>query len=431
MSWFPLLPPIRHSALFATPRRGAHRLFGLLAGLLLFAALPLQAALPSGLSGLWYQPERPGHGLSITQFAPDSALLLWQTYDPQGRPLHLYAEAAVDAGGMRGTAFAPGGLGFAARDGGELQLPEWGELSLQFHSCDRATLRWQARDAAFASGEVALQRLVHTEGLTCQLPGHGLLPTGVYQGVGLRDLSSGEQIRTDWVGAADAQGRLWAFEYLLGDDPLEARNPGARFWNEVQLLFAASTPSGAPDGSSLLEAEVREQSVRDRNPRSMARTTAMLSQSAGEASFELRFSSQKFGRQTWTTAPPGLEVEPNAGLQAIAGLYAARTLDLHVPGTSFHEVVQVRPDGSLCAGYHLVPTLPEACNFVGSLRNDPSDLGFFDFELSDQSLVAGRVYRGRAFVLRRGERRALVMIGHAGNQGLAWVARPIFDVDFR
>lgn len=416
-----LIPPTT-TAFQATPIR--LRLLAVF-WLLTLCVMPMpHAALPEGISGMWFEPERPGHGLSITQFSPSKAVLLWQTYDPEGRPMHLYAEADIDADGLRGSAFTPSGLGFAARDGGALQLPAWGELSLQFSSCDRATLRWQAQDPAYADGEVALQRLVRTQGLACQISLPGRLRSGAYQAYADHQDAVGQEILTYWLGAVDREGRLWAYEADNGDR-LRPQSQGERLANtgsRLQMLVAEPAAQGSESGALELHAEVRLQSAKVPAVALLEVTRSERLDPSNPARFVLQFSNPQFGRQSWSRFAHTVYLDPHLDYAAIAGAYEVRTTDNRVLGFPFDHSLRVGEDGSLCADAS--SDGGTTCRFSGQLRSDPEDPAFFDFALRDQPVSNGPHYRGRAFQLRRGNDRALVFIGRDDVYGIAWVAAP-------
>jgi hypothetical protein len=117
----------------------------------------------SRYSGSWYRgPEQAGEGLQLQVGGDGTAVAIWYTFDPQGRPAWLLGTAAVavDAdewvipllrprGTRWGTGFNPGDV---------QQLP-WGELRIQFTGCDSAILRWTSSEAGWSNGQIALQRL--------------------------------------------------------------------------------------------------------------------------------------------------------------------------------------------------------------------------------------------------------------------------------
>lgn len=134
----------------------------------LLAAQSAQA-LPPGLDGSWFDPAHSGHGITVERIDAGRALLFWHAFDPHGRPLTLYIEAEVEGDTLRGQALAPQGMRFGVFDPQTLELPEWGELSLQFSDCQNAVLRWRSVLPGYGEGEATLQRLLPLSDSACSL----------------------------------------------------------------------------------------------------------------------------------------------------------------------------------------------------------------------------------------------------------------------
>lgn len=122
----------------------------------------------SAYGGSWYRgPEAPGEGLQLQVQGDGSALLVWYTFDSEGRPSWLIGTSpGRSADGVlrfellrpRGTRF---GAGFSRE---EVQRPRWGSAELAFEGCDRATLRWQPVEPGWPAGQLALQQLTRIDG---------------------------------------------------------------------------------------------------------------------------------------------------------------------------------------------------------------------------------------------------------------------------
>lgn len=145
------------------------RAFALL--VLLAASCGARAALPSTLSGSWFDPAHAGHGLSIELLDGDRALAYWFTYDPDGRPLHLLLDATVRDRTMRGPAYASRGLPFPGFDRAGYSLEAWGTIEITFSSCTAARLRFDASGPAggpaYGRGDITLLRLASIGDLAC------------------------------------------------------------------------------------------------------------------------------------------------------------------------------------------------------------------------------------------------------------------------
>ncbi len=85
-----------------------------LAALAAWLAGSAQAGLPLGFEGSWHNPPQSGHGLTIERIDAERALMCWHVSDPEGRPLTLYIEAALEGDRLVGTALAPRGIAVPA-----------------------------------------------------------------------------------------------------------------------------------------------------------------------------------------------------------------------------------------------------------------------------------------------------------------------------
>ena len=145
----------------------------------LLGLLPLSlahAALPAGISGAWYNPEQPGHGLSVEILSDTSALAYWYVFDPAGNPVHLYLEGQVEGSRINATAWHSRGMRFGSFDPAEHQLRRWGTVTIDFADCNAALLGWNAdgpAGAGYGSGELPINRLTSIAALPCQLAAPG------------------------------------------------------------------------------------------------------------------------------------------------------------------------------------------------------------------------------------------------------------------
>jgi endonuclease YncB( thermonuclease family) len=126
------------------------------------------------ISGSWYDSNNSGHGFLINIAGQPGNLTLvvtWYTYDNQRQPLWLLGAAPLpdDASSItltlnssRGALFGPD---FISDDA---TLKPWGDLTLDFSSCDQGTALYQPYSDEFKSGSVAITRLTNTAGLECK-----------------------------------------------------------------------------------------------------------------------------------------------------------------------------------------------------------------------------------------------------------------------
>ena len=117
-----------------------------------------------GRSGTYYDPAHPGQGLVLNQFAPGgtvASLLLWYTFDPDGKPAWMYG---VDTNAADGLAFA---MTRAVRGGsfesGAAPAPPnhepFGNVTLETDACHVTAIAWQSDVPGFGNGRVPLVRL--------------------------------------------------------------------------------------------------------------------------------------------------------------------------------------------------------------------------------------------------------------------------------
>jgi hypothetical protein len=130
------------------------------------------AHVPAALSGAWYDPSQSGHGIQIIVGEDQRAGLTWYTYGAQGGQAYLVGSGAIEGRTLRVQAHATHGGRMPGFDASQVQAPLWGELQVEFESCERARLRWRS-DAGLpglpvGEGEVALQRLLPVGGTRCR-----------------------------------------------------------------------------------------------------------------------------------------------------------------------------------------------------------------------------------------------------------------------
>lgn len=121
-------------------------------------------------SGTYYDPAHPAGGWVLNQFSKEQgadvgSLLLWFTWDNEGRPLWMYALDAAASDGlffrmnwaMSGGRFEPG------YPLSQVQLGEWGDVGLQGTACGREAsltrVDWRVDTQGFSDGDLPLTRL--------------------------------------------------------------------------------------------------------------------------------------------------------------------------------------------------------------------------------------------------------------------------------
>jgi hypothetical protein len=111
--------------------------------------------------GTYYSRRHPGQGWVLNQFQRAgrvASVLLWYTFDLQGRPMWLVGDDADAADGLR---FAMRWSNAEGRFDAPLPapLPPWGEVELETDACHVTAVAWRADEPGYGSGRIALERL--------------------------------------------------------------------------------------------------------------------------------------------------------------------------------------------------------------------------------------------------------------------------------
>ncbi len=120
-------------------------------------------------SALWYNTNQSGHGINVYILENNRILVIWYIYDDAGNPLWLLGLgthdgtiATLDVTQHQGSAFPPN---FNSAD---VVSTNWGAFELSFASCNTGLFKWfPVANNGFSAGEVAIDRLTNTLGLSC------------------------------------------------------------------------------------------------------------------------------------------------------------------------------------------------------------------------------------------------------------------------
>lgn len=368
------------------------------------------AALPSGISGAWYNPEQSGHGLSVKILTPDRALIFWYTYDAEGNPFNLYIDGRVEGRTVRATALAPRGMRFGSFDPADLQMPEWGSITVHFDDCGSGRLDWQANDPAFGSGGFPIQRLSANFAQPCELGDPAAIASGLYE-VDIVRSQFGTARSGSGIAAVDPDGRLWALERLAGSPD---QVPGPTFVGVAPQVLRA-TLKQAPDSD---RASVARPSLNSWGwiPSSSSAPLAADWRSAG-AGGELDFNVSATESQRWTLTPHAATLVQPLDAGRLAGDYQ---LSLRGQFFSTPARVSLAADGSACIS--VGPPAESGCRYSGRYWMADAAAGFLDFELTDSTAPAAS-YRGKGWLQIDAEGEALVLVGDNDHTALALIAR--------
>jgi len=134
---------------------------------ILFAGTALAEGVLFGHSGAWYDPEQPGHGLTIEVVSPERVVVFWNTFDPQGNPVWLYIDGAIEGNKVLGKAYYVDGMVWGAFDPSSRNVRSWGTVTLEFNDCNSAKLVWDSELPEYGQGQLPLARLTSIYGVAC------------------------------------------------------------------------------------------------------------------------------------------------------------------------------------------------------------------------------------------------------------------------
>lgn len=121
------------------------------------------------ISGNWYNPDQPGHGLQIEVMDGGGAIIAWYLYDQDGQAMWLFGQG--DAVGSRIEAelfrFSGGGFPTDEFDAETVEGELWGEIVIAFDDCFSGAISWEPVAEDFPSGTIDLERLSGIGGLRC------------------------------------------------------------------------------------------------------------------------------------------------------------------------------------------------------------------------------------------------------------------------
>ncbi len=134
---------------------------------------PEPARVDSTYSGLWFNPEQDGHGLSISVHSPGSATIFWYTYDPFGAPIWIIGPGQIVEDRIEADALYFFGMKFGDWSIDDRNSLEWGRIELTFDGCNSGILSYESdltfeSGEDFGAGEIPLVRLASVDGPECQ-----------------------------------------------------------------------------------------------------------------------------------------------------------------------------------------------------------------------------------------------------------------------
>ncbi len=129
--------------------------------------LVVEDVLPEAFSGLWANPEQPGHGLQLTVDDNGQLVVMWLMFDRTGNSQWLYGTTANTGSRVEVEMLAPEGMVFPDLLPQTLNLPVWGQLQLEFEDCTHGQLRWEAQASGYGTGSMPIEMVLPATSLRC------------------------------------------------------------------------------------------------------------------------------------------------------------------------------------------------------------------------------------------------------------------------
>ena len=124
----------------------------------------------AGKSGSFYSATRSGEG-AFVQFLPNgSAVVIWYTYDLQGRQFWAFASSVtVDGNTVTASMVYPAQSTRFGRhfNASELRFAPWGTLTMTYSGCNAMSFAYDSTVAGFGSGQYNYTRLTTLQGTSC------------------------------------------------------------------------------------------------------------------------------------------------------------------------------------------------------------------------------------------------------------------------
>lgn len=134
---------------------------------------PSEASAEAAFSGMWFNPEQDGHGLSIAVHSPENVSIFWYTYDPFGNPLWILGIGRFVGQKIVADVLYFDGMVFGDWNPADRRMLVWGALEVEFKSCNTARMTYSSdlqypSGERFGEGEMNLERLASIDGLECR-----------------------------------------------------------------------------------------------------------------------------------------------------------------------------------------------------------------------------------------------------------------------
>ncbi len=218
------------------------------------------------VTGNWYEPHRPGHGLQIEMLDLSQALVAWYTYDMDGEPLWLLGLGDVEGNVLTAEMRRYSGARFPDDfDPHDISGAVWGDIHFRLTDCDQATISYTPADDFHLPDEFPLERLTRIDGARCPM-------TDDFDESRSFNLDRGRQgfealFLDYWDGEEDELELEWGHSALPDDwstrngirisgnnrtddlmmvlmRPIDGLVPDTTYRLELEMQFATNVPSG-------------------------------------------------------------------------------------------------------------------------------------------------------------------------------------------
>lgn len=361
------------------------------------------AALPGGISGSWYNPDQSGHGITLLLVQPDFAQAVWSVYDTDGNPLTLVVEGDVSGHGIEGTAYAPRGMRFGEFDPADNEVSIWGKVTIDFSSCDRAELSWDANDPGYGQGSMPLHRLAGTAGSDCMLPPVETTRFGRYTGEVVQRYEPYPETTVEFTGIVDLEGRLWGIERLRYPIP-------SPMWVGGRAHHVVRTEPARDDGS--LRGRADRVYWTGQGP--PTGSFASGSWPEGEPGGELLWSlNNAYYELSWSPAGDDRALIAPVDTGALAGRWVV-PLQSQFEFQKHSAWLNIETNGHACIEMSLWYEPPGGCHFEGQIYAPDGEYGLIDFEFHRPEESPGTPHRGRGWLTDGPEGLELILVGSDG-----------------
>jgi len=211
----------------------------------------------AGESGSWFDTSHDGEGFMLQWLAQDEAVVVWYTYDSQGRQYWLFGSGGRREGNKIVFPLlhsARGGRFGADFDPADVQLVEWGRLELDL-DCSEGGVSYTSVLPEFGSGTQTLTRLLQLQRPGC--PSVNPKLTDLYTiEVTEFPIAPGTPMDGNFILAQSVanDGTVAAIVRTSSNNKLLRRRPGASDWEVLSGPDLSAQPFAmiAPQGDLIL-----------------------------------------------------------------------------------------------------------------------------------------------------------------------------------